>query len=118
MFTRGNMATWTLEQRETAGRPGKVLAFAGELTLPHAATIREALLAAVACGEDVTVECAGVTAADLCGLQLLCSAHRTAASRDRKLTLAHPLPPPLLAAVTEMGFTRHRRCLPPFDAAS
>jgi len=76
------MANWTLEERETAGRPGKVLSFVGELTLPHAATIREALLAAVECGEEVTVECAGVT------------------------------------AVTEMGFTRHQRCLPPFDTAS
>jgi len=118
MFLRGSMVNWTLEERETAGIPGKVLAFVGELTLPHAATIREALLAAVECGEEVTVECDGVTAVDLCGLQLLCSVHRTAASRNKRLTLARPLPPSLLTAVTEMGFTRHQRCLPPFDTAS
>ncbi len=112
------MITCKLHKPQNGATAGKVLTFSGGLTLPNASKIRAALLAAIECGEDVTVECARVTAVDLSGLQLLCSAYRTADERGRKLTLKPPFPTVLLDVITELGFTREGRCLPPFEAAS
>jgi anti-anti-sigma regulatory factor len=67
---------------EDTGR-GRVLRVQGPVDLVNAAVLRQALAETVASGASdavpspTVVDLAGVTAVDLCGLQLLCSAHRT-----------------------------------------
>lgn len=58
----------------------RVLRVAGPLDIAHTAVLRRALMEASeasGAGRSTVVDLAGVTAVDLCGLQLLCSAHRT-----------------------------------------
>lgn len=59
----------------------KVLNIAGEMTIAHAARLRTVLLDAIEGAGHVAVEIEKVSAIDLTGLQLLCSAHRTACQR-------------------------------------
>jgi anti-anti-sigma factor len=68
----------------------RVLRVAGPLDIAHTAALRQALVEAsdgCGAGRSTVVDLAGVTAVDLCGLQLLCSAHRTFAARGGGLSL-------------------------------
>jgi len=62
----------------------RVVRLEGPLDIAHAAGLRFALLEALeASGAEggTLIDLSGVTAVDLCGLQLLCSAHRSFAGR-------------------------------------
>jgi ABC-type transporter Mla MlaB component len=91
-------------------RNGKRLCLDGELTVSNAAALREGLLAALAQGDQVELDLEEVTAIDLAGLQLLCSAHRTAVAGEKSLTLKGTLPPALQQACAGAGFDLHRSC--------
>ena len=49
----------------------------GELTLATAGRVQRVLLEGVGPGTKTVLDGGGITAVDLCGLQLVCSAHRT-----------------------------------------
>jgi anti-anti-sigma factor len=66
---------------------GRVVHAGGELSLAVAAEMRDVLLAAAESGEPVALNLAGITAIDLCGLQLLCSAQRTFETRGGSFVL-------------------------------
>jgi anti-anti-sigma factor len=55
-----------------------VMAIAGPMTVQYAGELRDHLLEVFAKAKNVTVDLSGVTDIDVAGLQLLCSAHRTA----------------------------------------
>lgn len=63
------------------------LCLEGELTVANGAALRERLLAAMEMGDRVEIDLERVTAVDLAGLQLLCSAHRTSVEKGKVLTL-------------------------------
>lgn len=54
----------------------------GDLTVLTAETLRTALLDLLAPGASVSLDTSSITAIDLSGLQLLCSAHRTFRSQN------------------------------------
>ena len=82
-----------------------VLQVAGEATLEHAAELKQALLELFAATGDLSIDCAKTSRIDLAGLQLLCSACRTAIEQNRELTLeVHELPV-FQQALTETGFS-------------
>jgi anti-anti-sigma factor len=70
---------------ESEGR--QTLRVQGEICLPTAATLRRALIEALEGGRETVMELGEVTNADLSGLQLLCSAHRTCLKRGVSLTM-------------------------------
>lgn len=96
----------TLEGSETI-----LLSLRGELTIESVAELREALLAALS--EDQTqVRINGneLASIDFFGLQLLCSAHRTAVIKNKCLTWDEGRPQQIGETMRMTGFTRHCGC--------
>ena len=84
--------------------------FSGSLTVARAVEVREALLQAMAPGEDVEVVIGDIAAVDLTFLQILCAAHRAAVERGRQVCLAKDLPALLQQTIDISGFARHESC--------
>ncbi len=55
----------------------RIIHVKGELSIGSTEPLRDAFLAALQPGARTVLDAGGVTTVDLCGLQLLCSAHRT-----------------------------------------
>jgi anti-anti-sigma regulatory factor len=88
-----------------------VLTLSGELTLPFALRLREVLSEAVSQADRVvTVKFKQVTDADLSLLQMLCSAHRAAVSRNIQLEIEGKTPEVLTGLIKAAGFQRHQSC--------
>ncbi len=88
------------------------LTLQGELTIPHAGEFRSALSGLLKGeGNDcVSIHLEGVTEIDLSGLQLLCSAHRSAAKLKKRLTLSG-VPQELFGQIMETsGYVRLKDC--------
>lgn len=100
----------TIERREEEGGETLVLAVRGELTIPFAGEFREALVNAFDRAARVVVDVAGVSAVDITGLQLLCSAHRSSYARNKALRLAGEEAGAFADAVGLAGFERHVGC--------
>lgn len=88
----------------------KRLCLEGELTVSNAAPLRERFLEALKQNDQVEIDLDQVTMVDLAGLQLLCSAHRTAVAQGKTLTLKNPLVPALQQARALSGFIFNRSC--------
>ncbi len=82
---------------------GDILAIAGALTVQRAAELKTVLVDALARSGGVAVDLSGVTEIDLCGLQLLCSARRTAARSGKRFALAGPTPDAVRRAAEAAG---------------
>jgi hypothetical protein len=79
------------------------LAFAGAQTLRTADAACEALRAALAEHRVVSLDCSGVTEADLAFAQLLLAADATVRGSGASVTLRAPLAGPLAAALVAAG---------------
>lgn len=92
--------------QETGGdsRAKRIIAVSGKMTAEHGMEIAVALLAAFREGADVRLDLGAVTETDLSGLQLICSAHRTALARNRRFSLSHPLPVAVANEARNAGF--------------
>lgn len=101
----------TISREETADQGGTlVLKVEGELTIPYAGEFRGALVDAFDAAGRVIVNLAGVSAVDVTGLQLLCSAHRSACNREKWLGVEGLTNPVLAEAAGFAGFRRHVGC--------
>lgn len=88
-----------------------ILALQGDLTIENVADLRESLLAAYSEHQrQVRINGDGLSAIDFFGLQLLCSAHRTAVLKKKLLTWEGGRPPQISEAMRLTGFTRHCGC--------
>ncbi len=65
---------------------GRMVRVRGTMCLPNLEVLRRALLDGLPSGQPATLDLSGVTAIDLSGLQLICSAHRT--FRRRRMCFA------------------------------
>jgi anti-anti-sigma factor len=81
----------------------KVVYVEGELALPAAGGLRLVLMEAMKAGQATVLDASGVTALDLCGLQLLCSAHRTYRRNGASLELRAE-PPEVREIAQAAGF--------------
>jgi len=85
----------------------RVLRVTGPLDIGHTAELRSALVEASQtsnAGSSTVIDLAGITALDLCGLQLLCSAHRSFAAQGSTIGL-RDRPAWFSEAATAAGFT-------------
>jgi ABC-type transporter Mla MlaB component len=89
------------------------LLLSGELTIRRAIEIREMLLTLVGQNASMVIRIDEAAEVDPAFLQLLCSAHRTAASAGKCLSLDTGGSPALLRQLADAGFVRHIGC--PFD---
>lgn len=83
----------------------------GKLDIQRALEMKEKLIGAHQAQGDVTVDFGRVTSADVSGLQLLCSLHRTLTVENRQLALRGTMPEGLKQAVRESGYVRERGCV-------
>ncbi len=84
------------------GRQG-ALAITGAVTVQRAGELKSLLADALARTDRVAIDLSQVTDVDLCGLQLLCSARRTATQSRKSLALVGPKPDALRRAAEEAG---------------
>ncbi len=82
----------------------------GDLTIDHAAGIKNILIQALESAKEVSIRLRDVTAADISCLQLLCSAHKTAVKSDKKITLDDGCSEIFRQTVADAGFSRSREC--------
>jgi len=80
-----------------------VLTIEGAMTVQRVVELKAVLVDALAKSARVAIDLSRVTEVDLCGLQLLCSAQRTAFRSRKRLTLAGPTPDVVRRAVDEAG---------------
>ena len=75
--------TVRVEEREG----GRILYLEGALCLPNAGRLSDLLKEQIAPERQLSLDLARVTSVDLCGLQLICSAHRTFRRAGARLEL-------------------------------
>jgi anti-anti-sigma factor len=101
------MAGFTFEQTGSAG----VLSLEGALTVQQAKELKDALLSALSRAERVSLRLEQVTEVDIAGLQVLCSAYRTAVNKNKSLLLAGPVPDGFAKVVADSGYSCRSGCL-------
>jgi anti-sigma B factor antagonist len=92
--------TFAMERSGVAG--AACVAVAGEIDVETAPRLRDALVEAVADGEQVVVELSSVTFMDSTGLAALVVARRVAEARGVRLRL-RGVPPPVMSLITATG---------------
>ena len=100
------MAEFTLEQTGGTG----VLHLKGALTIQQAGDLKDALLRVLSGAEQVSLRLEQVTEVDISGLQLLCSAFRTALTRKKKLLISGPVPESITKTAADSGFSCRSGC--------
>lgn len=93
----------------TDGNEG-VLAINGDLTIENADELRSALIKALLNADRVLLDCGASSKADLAGLQLLCSAHRTALRLKKQFQFKSPCREAVKTAAEKTGYLRTRGC--------
>ena len=82
----------------------------GELTVSNASELRDSLIRSMQEVDSVEIDFENVTEVDLSCLQLICSAHRSAEKKDKKIVLVHTQNESLATAVTQAGFNLYKNC--------
>jgi len=98
------MINLDLKQNDDGSDAGTRLQIEGEMTLEHAAEIKQALLDLLAVSGALSVDCAKVDRVDLAGLQLLCSLVRSAVDQKRQLVVDVSSVPVIQQALADAGF--------------
>lgn len=105
------MSDFSLEQSGEVA----VLSINGAMTVDNSLELKELLLRALNGADHVVFDLEKVTDVDLSCLQILCSAHRTSARLNKKVTLGGIRAEVFLKAVECAGFERHTGCI--YDTA-
>jgi len=96
---------------ESEGQENRdVLTIAGSVTVQRAVELKAILVDALAKADRVAIDLSRVTELDLCGLQLLCSAQRTASQARKRLALVGPVPDVFRRAAAEAGVCVRTGC--------
>jgi len=82
----------------------------GELTLGGVRKIHEELLRSMEKAQHLDIEISGAVETDLAFLQLLCSAHRTAAQTGKTVALTGDIPDVFRQAVEDNGYSVSGSC--------
>jgi ABC-type transporter Mla MlaB component len=82
----------------------------GELTLENIRPLYENMKDMLEKAKHLVVDVSEASDADLCLLQLLCSAHRTAMKTGKTLAFAEIIPDVVQKAMADNGYTGQSRC--------
>lgn len=97
--------------RTEEDKPGSIYVdIEGELTVQHAAEFKACLLDALDRAQSVLIDLKAMEDMDLTCLQLLCSAHKSALSSGKTLTIDGGSPPHFERSLDLAGFSRSRGC--------
>ena len=87
-----------------------VLCVSGAMTIQYAGELKNALLHALENYEQIRLDVGKVSAVDLSGLQLICSAHRTSIQLNKQFAFNGAGSEVLKSVGSEAGFPRHVGC--------
>lgn len=87
-----------------------VLTLDGELTREHTEELRSVLIKALVNANRVVLNCGAATRADLAGLQLFCSAHKTALRLNKRILFDENGHAAIESAAGKAGYFRCRGC--------
>jgi len=79
------------------------IALSGTQTIREAAETVETLRAAISQNDDISLDCSGVTEADLTFIQMVMAARKSAEAKGKTLSLKAAAQGPLLAALDAAG---------------
>ncbi len=99
-----------IEVRQTGQKTE--IAVIGELTIRHAAELKEKLSGLMGRTERVEVNLAGITHMDLAGLQLLCSAYKASCKRRFDLSITGSSSKVVKSVTRDLGFASKTGCCP------
>jgi ABC-type transporter Mla MlaB component len=88
----------------------RIVLLEGELTLQQASEIRTAFIKALVESDNVLVRFGNVRELDLSCLQLLCSAHRSAARLKKRVRFEGDIPRKLSDAADTAGYSHLKGC--------
>ena len=94
---------------ENSGDAG-TLTFDCDLTIDHAAEIKEALMIALGNTDSLVVNLENVNEVDITCLQLFCSAHRMSISLNKRMVLSEKRSKAFTGSCETAGFERHIGC--------
>jgi anti-anti-sigma regulatory factor len=83
-----------------------VISLEGAIDISFAAELKALLIEALRAGKEVGVSLAETAELDVTALELLWAAEREAQGAGLKFALTGPVPPAVVAAVTEAGFEK------------
>ena len=75
----------------------------GDFTIASSTQLKDELFRAFASGQNIRVSLERVGVLDITAIQLLWAAAREAELTEHSLTIAHPIPEPILACIREAG---------------
>jgi anti-anti-sigma regulatory factor len=90
---------------------GKAVKIECDLTIENVASLKAFLIASLKEGDRLIIDPSEVTAVDVAGLQLLCSAHRTALLTNKEFVLAGNITQVFRQAVKDSGYARNEGCM-------
>jgi ABC-type transporter Mla MlaB component len=96
-------------KRERNGNK-ETITVSGDLTVSHAREMRALLLEAIQSAGEIAVILDHITEVDVTFPQLLCSAHRTAAAMQKRLSVNGVSEMPLSGLLQNQGFYRQVGC--------
>jgi ABC-type transporter Mla MlaB component len=99
------------ESRIEDNKKGKVLALSGDLTVSTAESLKTTLMDAMKNTDNLLLNLAGITSADISCLQIVCSAHRKAINSKRSITIDDNPSIFFRDALGDSGFLRQKGCL-------
>ncbi len=88
----------------------KTLTINGELKIQDAAELQKVLIESLENTEHLDLNLENVTGIDMSCLQLLCSAHRTMSSLDKRFTLSSSYSEIVREAVNDSGYQQFKGC--------
>jgi len=97
-------------QKQQAGKESAILKLEGDVTVEQVGALQQALLEGLTEQDQLLIDCDQVTGMDFYAIQLLCSAHRTSISWNKKLAWHGDMPAVVNDAIKKAGFARSHGC--------
>jgi len=92
------------------GRNKKVLVIEGDGTIQSAENLRRILAEALVDTDILVLDVSLTTEWDISGLQILCSAHKSALKKGKRITFEGKIHEHMIHVLRESGFFRHIGC--------
>jgi anti-anti-sigma factor len=86
------------------------LKVSGELTIENAEALRRMLIQSMEGRSRLLLDLMSIESVDIAGLQLLCSAHRTAFHQQQELVFLSGIPEVLKQTVANVGYLHRENC--------
>ena len=98
------------DHQATQPNTSGVITLEGPLTIQQAGDLKDTLLHSLNTMKQIVLNLEKVTELDVACLQILCSAYRTAVTRDKSMVLAGRLPDAINKVVEDGGFSCRSGC--------